>query len=107
MITEQELLRREQFEYQQVISSLQVLLSTKYGKTFIKHLFDNFGVGTSAPVGMTDRQLLEHVAYLRSGTSIYEICLKASPELTGQLIAEMQRDREKNETSINESSNGN
>lgn len=106
-MTKEEEIRREQYEYQQVLSSLQILLSTKHGKTFIKHLFDSFGVGTSAPVGMGDRQLLEYVAFLRSGTSIYEICLKASPELTGQLIAEMMREKEKNETPIDESSDRN
>lgn len=103
-MTEQEVLRREQYEYQQVLSAIQVILATKHGKKFVKYLFDSFGVGTSAPVGMTDRQLLEHVAYLRSGTAIYEICLKASPELTGQLIAEMMREKESNETPTNEPS---
>lgn len=106
MITREEEIRREQYHNQQVLSSIQILLSTKYGKTFIKYLFDSFSVGASAPVGLEDRPLLEYVAYLRAGTSIYEICLKASPELTGQLIAEMMREKEKNETPIDESSDG-
>lgn len=105
-MTKEEQIRREQYEYQQVLNALQVLLATRHGKIVIKHLFDSFSVGTAAPVGLEDRPLLEYVAYLRAGTSIYELCLKASPELTGQLIAEMMREKEKNETPINESSDG-
>ena len=85
-----------QAKHQSVLNSLQVLLSYPHGKNFLKYLFDNFQVGKVPPVGIYGETLIEQTSFYRCGASIYEICLAASPELTGSLIAEMKRDEEKN-----------
>ncbi len=94
-MTEQEQAALEQAKYDSVLKSIQVLLSHPHGKNFIKYLFDSFDVGKLPPAGIYGDQLIDLTSFYRAGNSIYEICLQASPELTGSLIAEMMRDKEK------------
>lgn len=95
-MTEQERELIEQAKYQSVLKSVQVLMSYPHGKNFLKYLFDNFQVGKVPPVGLYGDVLIEQTSFYRCGSSIYQLCLEASPELTGSLIAEMKRDEEKN-----------
>lgn len=89
-------LRKEEQNQRELERSVQVLLSNPHGKKFIAYLFDSFMVGESAPIGLDDRQLVDFTAFLRAGNSIYKLCLSAAPELTGQLISEMFKEKQKN-----------
>lgn len=81
--------------HEQILKSIQVLMSMPHGKRFIKYLFDAFSVGKMPPVGIYGEMLIDQIAYYRAGNSIYQICLEAAPELTGSLIAETIREKEK------------
>jgi hypothetical protein len=94
-MTQQEEERLEQSRYDTVLKSLQVMLSHPHGKVFIKYLFESFEVGKVPPAGLYGDALIDLTSFYRAGSSIYEICLAASPELTGSLIAEMIREKEK------------
>lgn len=94
-MTEQEQAALEQSKYDTVLKSIQVLLSHPHGKNFIKYLFESFDVGKMPPTGVYGEQLVDLLAFYRAGNSIYELCLQASPELTGGLVAEMIREKEK------------
>lgn len=95
-MTEQEKEQIEQAKYQSILKSTQVLMSYPHGKNFLKYLFENFQVGKVPPVRLYGDVLIEQTSFYRCGSAIYQLCLEASPELTGSLIAEMKRDEEKN-----------
>lgn len=94
-MTQQEEELLEQSRYDSVLKSIQVLLSHPHGKTFVKYLFESFEVGKLPPPGIYGEQLIDLTSFYRAGNTIYELCLAASPELTGSLIAEMIREKEK------------
>ena len=85
---------REALEHDQIKASINILLTQSHGKKFIKYLFTNYSVGDFAPVGMSGDSLLEYNAWLRAGNEIYKIVLEAAPELTGQLISEIEKERQ-------------
>lgn len=78
-----------QAEYQNLCNAVSVIMSQKPGKTFVKYLFDAFGVVEVWPEGIHGDFLLEMTSFRRAGQSIYALCLDAAPELTGQVVAEL------------------
>jgi hypothetical protein len=105
-MTEQE--RLDAIDHQNTLKSIQVVMSMGHGRNFIKYLFKNFCVGDYPPVGIKGEDLLEYMSYLRAGNSIYKIVLEAAPDLTGQLITEIEKGRQDAERKpyVNESSDG-
>lgn len=105
-ITEQE--RMMALEHKNTLESISVVMSTKHGRNFVKYLFNNFSVGDYPPVGLSGDSLLEYMSYLRAGNSIYKIVLEACPDLTGQLLTQIEKDRQdaQNKPTEDESSNG-
>ncbi len=89
-----EIERQERLEYENVIKSIQVIMSRPEGKKFLKYLLNSLDFGAFPPVGLYGEQLIEHTAFLRAGNTIYKMILEASPELTGQLITEIEKDRQ-------------
>lgn len=106
-MTQQDL--KDRLEHESILQAIQVVMSSPHGKTFIKYLFKSFNVGDLPYVGCRGEDLLELTSFLRAGNSIYKIVLEASPELTGKLLAEMEKDRadEIRKTFIDGSSNRN
>ena len=91
--SELEKLRQEYIAHQDMLKSIAVVLSNPHGKKFIKYLLTSFDFGKYPAVGLRDQDLLEYTAFLRSGQSIYNMVLEAEPELTGQLITEMEKEQ--------------
>jgi hypothetical protein len=91
---EQDILRIEQLKHDEMLKSISVVISNPHGKKFIKYLFNEFSVGGFPPVGLYGEQLTEFMAYLRAGNSIYKIILESAPEQTGQLISDMEKERQ-------------
>lgn len=91
-MTDQE--KEEALEHAEIKKSIGAVLSSPHGKRFIKYLFKSFSVGEFPPVGMTDKDLLEYMSYLRAGNSIYKIVLESDPDLTGFLITEIEKERQ-------------
>lgn len=100
--------RKEALEHRDILDSIAVVMSMSHGRKFIKYLFKSFSVGEFPPVGLKGEDLLEFMAFLRAGNEIYKIVLEACPDLTGNLITTMEKERQdaNNKESINESSYG-
>lgn len=94
-------------EHQNVINSIGIMMSNSHGKRFVKYLLKSFDFGGFPPTGLRGDDLLEYTAFLRAGNSVYKMILEAAPELTGQLVTEMEKERqsENRKISKNESSN--
>lgn len=105
-MTKQEL--QEALEHQNTLSNIRTVLNVGAGREFIKYLFNSFNVGHLPPVGMRGEDLIEFMSFLRAGNTIYRILLEAAPEITGQLITELEKGKQdvQNESNQNESSNG-
>ena len=91
---EQDNLRIEQGKHDDVLKAISIVISSPHGKKFIKYLFNEFSVGGFPPVGLYGEPLTEYMAYLRAGNSIYKMILESAPEQTGQLISDMEKERQ-------------
>jgi hypothetical protein len=91
---EQDNLRAEQLKHDEILKSISVVISSPHGKKFIKYLFNEFSIGGFPPVGLYGEALTEYMAYLRAGNSIYKMVLESAPEQTGQLISDMEKERQ-------------
>lgn len=84
---------KEAMKHREVLLAIQKVLSTKEGKIFVKYLFETFGVLETVPVGMSGDILMEYLGHLRAGNSIFKIVVESSPDLTGQLIAQIEKEK--------------
>jgi uracil phosphoribosyltransferase len=103
-MTQQEL--QEALDHENILKSIRVVLNRPEGRQFIKYLFKTFNALDFPPVGMNDRDLLEFMSFLRAGNSIFKIVLEASPELTGGIISEIEKERQDEKAHFANESNG-
>ncbi len=86
--------KEERLEHQNTLTSINIMMSNPHGKRVIKYLLKSFDYGGFPPTGLRGEDLLEYTAFLRAGNSVYKMILEASPELTGDLITEMEKERQ-------------
>lgn len=85
--------KADQIEHDRVVHDLQSLMSHPTGKSFIKYLFKNFGVGEYPAVGLTGEVLHDYMGYLRAGQSIFDLASQADPVIAAALLAELQKEK--------------
>lgn len=73
--------------------AIQEILATKSGRFFVKYLLESFDVGNLPEYGLTGEHLMDRLGFLRAGNSVFKIAAEASPEITGQLIAQIEKER--------------
>lgn len=93
-------------EYQNVLTAIGVIMSSAHGKRFIKYLLKSFDFGGFPPTGLRGDDLLEYTAFLRAGNSVYKMILEAAPELTGQLVTEMEKERQNENRKLSKNESG-
>ena len=82
-----------QKEHEAMLSNLRSILKTTDGKLFAKYLMKHFGVGEYPQPGIEKDLLLEVMGFNRAGESIFSILSQADANTTGQLLAEIQREK--------------
>ncbi|MFM6930132.1 MAG: hypothetical protein ACKOX6_16800 [Bdellovibrio sp.] len=85
--------RRAYMEHQEVLKSLRQVLATPAGKHFVKYLFDSFDVGGFPEIGLPQEFLREHLGFMRSGQAIWKIVSEANPEVAGNLLAQIEKEK--------------
>ena len=84
---------RERAEHHAVLVSLQSVLGTKEGKHFIKYLLKSFDANELPPVGMYGDLLQDKLGFLRAGNSIFKLICQANPDIAGQMIAQVEKEK--------------
>lgn len=82
-----------QKEHEMMLTNLRSILKLSEGKAFAKYLIKHFGVGEYPQPGIDKDLLLEIMGFSRAGESIFAILAQADPITTGQLMAEIQREK--------------
>lgn len=90
-LTEEE--RKEAIEHRDAIMNVRALLSTAFGKSFIKYLFKNLDVGELPEIGMEGAFLSDRLGSLRAGKSIFELVSEANPTAAGEILAEVIKEK--------------
>lgn len=85
---------RERIEHQEILKDLRAVLSHAYGKNFIRYLFKEFSVGDfPLTQGIDNGFLMESLGYFKAGNAIFKIVSEASPELAGQILAQIEKEK--------------
>ena len=84
---------KEQVKHHAVLQDIQAVLATKSGKNFIKYLFENLEVCELPPLGLSGDLLMDKLGCLRAGNAILKIVMEANPDVTGSILAQMERER--------------
>ena len=80
-------------EHQQMISAIQTVVQTKAGKDFVKYLLKSFDIGELPAVGTSGDFLMDRLGFLRAGQSVFKMIAEASPDIAGQIIAQIEKER--------------
>ena len=84
---------KERAEHQSVLLDIQSMLGTQQGRSFFKYLFKNLDVGNLPPVGITGELLMDRLGFLRAGNSIFKIVAEANPQMAGEILAKIEKER--------------
>ncbi len=90
-MTEEE--RRDAVEHQDTILHVRAVLATASGRKIMKYLFKSFGVAELPEIGVDQPFLSERLGFLRAGNSIFKLVAEAAPEVAGNLLAEVEKER--------------
>lgn len=83
----------ENAEGQQALMAINAIISTKHGKDFLKYLLKSLDVGEFPEVGTENSILLDRIGFLRAGQSVFKMIAEANPEIAGQLIGLIEKER--------------
>lgn len=85
--------RAEALEHRDALLDLRAVLSSGFGRNFIKYLFKNFEVGHLPPIGFEGSLLMDKLGSLRAGRALFEIVSEADAETAGFLLAQIEKER--------------
>lgn len=80
-------------EYEDVLLHIRAVCATQSGRAFIKYLFKNLDVGMVPDVGLPENLLRDYLGLMRAGTSIFQLISAVEPELAGNLLSQIQKER--------------
>lgn len=84
---------KEQAEYNHALTCIQSVIKTQAGRDFITYLLKSLDVNEYPVVGMTGDLLMDRMGFLRAGNSIFKLIAKATPDIAGQIIAQIEKER--------------
>jgi hypothetical protein len=84
---------KEVQEHRDLLNHIQTLMSTRSGVAFAKYLLKSFDVGEQPHRMCRGEELIDRVSFLRAGNSIYKLLMEANPELTGQILASIEKEK--------------
>lgn len=91
--SEQLQILKEQAEYNHALTCIQSVIRTQVGRDFITYLLKSLDVNEYPTVGMTGDLLMDRMGFLRAGNSIFKLIAKATPDIAGQIIAQIEKER--------------
>lgn len=93
MNTEFEEDQREALEHRDMLMDVRAVLLTSHGQSLFRYLFRNLEVTELPQMGIEGNLLHDHLGFLRAGRSIFKLAAEANPELAGQLLASVEREK--------------
>jgi hypothetical protein len=84
---------RQRVEHHNTLMSIRAILATKPGVDFIKYLLKSFDITELPPRGLSNEFVQEELGYLRAGRSIYKIVSEANPEITGNILGMIEKEK--------------
>lgn len=80
-------------KHRALMNDINALLATVSGRNFVKYLFESFGVGELPQPFTKAEELIERVAFLRTGQSIYKLIANANPLMAATIMAEIEKEK--------------
>ena len=80
-------------EYEDVLLHIRAVCATVSGRKFIKYLLKNLDVGVVPEAGLPENILRDHLGIMRAGASIFELVSIVEPEVVGNLLSQIQKER--------------
>lgn len=84
---------KEMREHRELLSHVQTVMSTVSGRFFAKYLMKSFDVGEVPHRMCRGEELIDRTSFLRAGNSIYKLLMEANADLTGQLLATIEKEK--------------
>ncbi len=84
---------KEQAEYNHALKCIQVVIQTQAGRDLITYLLKSLDVNEYPVVGMTGDMLMDRMGFLRAGNSIFKLIAAATPDIAGQIVAQIEKER--------------
>lgn len=85
--------RQEALEHRDTLLAINSILREPHGEKFFKYLFKNLEVGNLPDQGLEDNRLHESLGFLRAGNSIYKLVCESDPEIAGNILSKIERER--------------
>lgn len=85
--------QRELQEHEQAKKHIVAILASAEGQQFMAYLFKSLDVGVLPDIGLEGSILMDRLGFLRAGNSIFVLACEAAPEITAQLLARLQKER--------------
>lgn len=85
--------RREALEHRDALLDIRAILSTSHGRRFFKYLFKVLDVAELPDIGVEGPLLHERLGFLRVGHSIFKLASEANHEVSGQILAEIEKEK--------------
>ena len=80
-------------EYEEVLNHIKVVCATVSGRKFIKYLFKTLDVGTIPDHSLPEAALRDQLGIMRAGMSIFELISIIEPEVAGNLLSQILKER--------------
>jgi len=93
MSLEQMKANKEARRYAGVLKDISVVLGTPAGKGFVRYLLKELEVGELPAMGLPEEFLRDKLGFLRAGNSIFKMVAQANPEVTGALLAQIEKEK--------------
>lgn len=84
---------RERLEEIEATKAVGMISRSSEGQKFLKHLFRTLAVGEVPMRGMSGEELHDFVGFLRAGRAVFNLVAKANPQVAGDLMATIERER--------------
>lgn len=85
--------REEQLEHRDVLLAMGALLKTNPGIQLFKYLFKTLDVIELPYQGLEGIELHDRLGFLRAGNQIYKLVCEADPEVSANILSQLERDR--------------
>lgn len=84
---------KEAVKEQQAIKDIRSIITTQTGRSFLKYLLVTLDFGKMPEPGLPDNLLHDYMGFLRAGNSVFKLIAAADPSLAGQIIAQIEKER--------------
>ncbi len=85
---------KDAIEHRDAKLNIAAVIVTKPGREFFKYLLKSLDVGEVPELGMEGAFLHDRLGFLRAGNSIFKLMAEANAKITGELLAEIEKEKQ-------------